>query len=644
MLTADRFRLPSLLLRTASLILTLVLGPWPGWSRAMADDPPAKAEKKLLIVAVRAEHDILAPFLAHKKKLLPTELVSLEEILKGTKGADDAEKLKRYLYDRWKKDHVGYVLLAGGVEVIPVRYAKGTNPSPDPGEWPYLPSDLYYADLAKQDGSFENWNGRSDGLHAGYFGEVTGWDGKDPINADEIDYLPEVAVGRWPIHDRAQLQSVVTKTIRYENHVLADDLPAVRRLAFVNGPNLVDARPSMTAWADRLASVTGNRPVRLLYKDGGRDDGTPPPDQTEVERVLNGGVGMIFHVGHGSETSWDGCLDLAELRKIRNTAFAPVMFSIGCTTARYAPLPPGGPYQDATGKVQRGMDAGGRFAGPAPPPGNYQRGVPYQTGLGVEFLRAGSNGAVAYIGCAVGANACSWGLMDGFAGYYLSHEEPRIGDAWMAALAHYHQAYNLKGLKAKDWFQVAIFAQGMEYHLFGDPSLKLPRSVNPANNLLVNGSFEDGPAVGAFLPLDEGSTAIPGWTVIGGQIDYLETHWKASDGLRSLDLHGSPGYGGVAQAFDTVKGRRYRLTFALSSSGDNPIIKRVGVAAAGKRTEFAVDATGKTFEDMGWEKKSWEFEAVSDRTMLEIYTMEQTDPVAGPALDDVKVVVLPDKK
>ena len=344
----DRCRLPSSLLWTASLTATLLFDPGPGGrSVALAADPPARGGKMLLIVGVRAEHDLLLPFVAHKKKLLPTELVALEDILKGVKGADDSEKLKRYLYDRWKKDNLGYVLLAGDAQVIPIRYASGSSIGPEKGGWAFVPSDLYYADLARRDGSFDDWNARTDGFHAGYYGELMGFDGKDPINADGIDYLPEVAVGRWPVHSRAQLQTVVAKTIRYEDHVLADNIPAVRRAAFINGPNLEDVRALMTGWADRVGAVTGSRPIRLLYKDAGRDDKTPPPDQAEVMRVLNGGVGMIFHVGHGSETTWAGCLDLARLREIRNAALPPVMFSVGCTTARYAPLPPGAPYVDA---------------------------------------------------------------------------------------------------------------------------------------------------------------------------------------------------------------------------------------------------------------------------------------------------------
>src|SRR5437868_13034779 len=66
-------------------------------------------------------------------------------------------------------------------------------------------------------------------------------------------------------------------------------------------------------------------------------------------------------------------------------------------------------------------------------------------------------------------------------------------------------------------------------------------------NLVVNGSFEEGPDVGAWLSLDVGSTVIKGWKVTRGQIDYTGTNWRAADGKRSIDLHGSPGFGGIEQ-------------------------------------------------------------------------------------------------
>ena len=60
-------------------------------------------------------------------------------------------------------------------------------------------------------------------------------------------------------------------------------------------------------------------------------------------------------------------------------------------------------------------------------------------------------------------------------------------------------------------------------------------------NLLVNGSFEEGPDPGeqGWKPLDKGCKDIKGWEVTRGQIDYLGTYWEHADGKRSLDLDGN---------------------------------------------------------------------------------------------------------
>jgi choice-of-anchor C domain-containing protein len=172
----------------------------------------------------------------------------------------------------------------------------------------------------------------------------------------------------------------------------------------------------------------------------------------------------------------------------------------------------------------------------------------------------------------------------------------------------------------------------------------LAADVLYGTNLLSNGSFEDGPAVNGFLPLDAGSMAIPGWKVTRGQIDYVD-NLEDAGGKRSLDLHGSPGYGGVEQTFRTANGQRYVVTFRLAGSPNCFFPnKRVVVAAAGESQEFAFDSTGKTPDKMGWVKKEWEFDAVADQTTLEIRTLEDRDPFKGPALDDVSVVAVPRTK
>ena len=180
---------------------------------------------------------------------------------------------------------------------------------------------------------------------------------------------------------------------------------------------------------------------------------------------------------------------------------------------------------------------------------------------------------------------------------------------------------------------IASLALGICLPLLAAPAPK------EAKNLLVNGSFEEGPETDVYKALDEGNKEIKGWIVTRGQIDYIGTHWKSAEGNRSLDLHGSPGIGGVKQSFKTTKGTKYKVTFSLAVNPNNTKNeKSVCVTAGDEKQTFKASSEGKTEKDMGWETKTWEFAAVGEETTLEIYSIETEDNFAGPALDNVSVV------
>ena len=170
-------------------------------------------------------------------------------------------------------------------------------------------------------------------------------------------------------------------------------------------------------------------------------------------------------------------------------------------------------------------------------------------------------------------------------------------------------------------------------------ALAAPAPPEKAVNLLVNGSFEDGPDAGDFKSLDENSTEIKGWVVTRGQIDYIGTHWQHADGKRSLDLGGSPGFGGVKQTFKTKKGQKYKVTFSLAGNPGGMVAeKKLCVKAGDKKESFTFDTTGKSRDKMGWETKTWEFTAEGAETTLELYDAMTEDPFSGPAPDNVSVV------
>src|SRR5262249_38954234 len=102
-------------------------------------------------------------------------------------------------------------------------------------------------------------------------------------------------------------------------------------------------------------------------------------------------------------------------------------------------------------------------------------------------------------------------------------------------------------------------------------------------NLLVNGSFEEGPSVpkkGWTHLTGQAAPVLKGRVAFKGALNYVtEPAYPAADGKASLDLSG-----GVKQTFATVKGQTYRVAFALSvQPGEG--VQRVGVSAAGQKAQ-----------------------------------------------------------
>ena len=168
-------------------------------------------------------------------------------------------------------------------------------------------------------------------------------------------------------------------------------------------------------------------------------------------------------------------------------------------------------------------------------------------------------------------------------------------------------------------------------------------SITPGNRsayaaTFANGSFEMGINPGQLLILPDGSTSLPGWTVVGGTIDYIGSLWDASDGSRSLDLSGMEA-GRIEQTFDTILGARYQVLFDLAGNPESaPVERRLRVAATGSTAQdYSFDATGKRFTAMGWQTMAYNFTAISSSTTL-LFTSLTNTPY-GPALDNVRVTV-----
>ena len=464
--------------RTSSLLLFAILFLVGTPLSAIAQTPPPKprppANRGLVIVTPRRFEAELKGFVEYRRRSLPVEVAILETVLAENPGVDDPEKLKRFLYAAWQKRKAGYVLLVGDATVLPVRYMVLDRVTPAAFDTAFYPSDLYYADVARSDGSFEDWNGRKEGFHAHYFGEVHGEKNKqDPINFDRVHYVPTLAVGRWPVSSPGEVTTLVNKTIAFERRIVAGQAKRPR-LGLVNHEGFVNAPRSDGSLGGIDASELGDRKTLLLRCEPAE---SPAGDRAgggrsaQLGRRSGGSRGA--RLGHGmARVSLDAQLGQdQECRTFAGDDFrglqhGPLRDAPALRALRGYPRDPAQGNECGRGLSQPAASAGGLSDGA------FERDRP---GPATRY-RAGADGAVAYYGCNTGGQPCGITLLEGFVRTWSQGSQPRLGDCWVGAVRYYYDKEKLATLKPNaDWYPPSIFFQGMKYMLFGDPCLQLPR-------------------------------------------------------------------------------------------------------------------------------------------------------------------------
>ncbi len=189
-----------------------------------ADQPfPQHAEYDMVIISPSLFTDDLSSLVDHKNTVgVSTYVKTTEAIYNEYDGVDKPEQIKYFIKDAVETQGVSYVLLVGGMNSmitgvsrddanqgskdwhVPVRYTNlDVGSYDDPG----FISDLYYADLYKEDGVFEDWDSNDNGI----FSEWTSF------RKDDLDLNPDVYVGRLACRNENEVNTMVNKIINYEN-------------------------------------------------------------------------------------------------------------------------------------------------------------------------------------------------------------------------------------------------------------------------------------------------------------------------------------------------------------------------------------------------------------------------------------------
>lgn len=214
---------------------------------------------------------------------ITSKVVSLDSISFTMTGIDMPEKIRNFIVQEYQTHGIQYVLLAGDDELIPHRglycYVQSGSGYTDNN----IPSDLYYSAL---DG---NWNSDGDAL----WGEP-----------GEEDLLPDVAVGRMPFSNTAELDHMLNKSYKYQFEPIDGEF----RNVIMAGEHLYD---SPDTWGSDYLNLLKGRHSDNGYTTTGIPDDFAFDDMydeannwtgQDLMNHLNQGRPMLNHTGHANSS------------------------------------------------------------------------------------------------------------------------------------------------------------------------------------------------------------------------------------------------------------------------------------------------------------------------------------------------------
>ncbi len=425
---------------------------------------PIGTPYELLIVSPQAFLDPMRRLADWKTSTgIPAGILVLEEVDRMCEGRDAPERVKHCLALYQQKSGIRYAMLVGDGDTFPIRWTMADIVGPTVGNTAFYPADLYYADLYKSDGGFDDWDSNGNG----YFGEIGGEIRSGPLNIDTADLHPDIAVGRLPVSNLEEAGIYAEKVILYETLAYQSDW-AHRLLAISSGGYQAD---DCRRQEEMLALLPADWDVTRLYYAGNPCQGTPELNADNIIAELNKGAGLVSFLGHGNMDLWADAVTVKDFARVENAKQLPVIFSGGCGTATFTAYPPGGPYEDVDGVHHAGGEAGESFSSIPPAPAPLQK-TDNLDGIMEFTLVQSANGVVVYLGAVTGAQFPAMFDVNHFFFEGIVQAGPRAGDAWNYAIDRYYQTHTFqKEYDHVDWYVLADFHQVWKFMLFGDPSL-----------------------------------------------------------------------------------------------------------------------------------------------------------------------------
>lgn len=264
-------------------------------------------------------------------------------------GSDNAEKIRNMIKEYRENENIQWVLLAGDAQedLIPIRYTynpdtvvvKGNTEYSNWNEY-YKPTDFYYSALS---GTWDNDND-------GNWGENSTNNGN---GIDEITWIPDVYVGRFPADNALELSNMVNKSLQYEMNPEIGDW--MNKMLLAGGISLYyptedEARLSEYIWQNyTYLNMNFTHLIKTTFNFTAAVP--PPPNQqaalnnANFEGAFNGdafgeGNSVVFFAGHGDPkifTDADGgsFYTDTDANSSSNLNKPSLIYADACTTSPY---------------------------------------------------------------------------------------------------------------------------------------------------------------------------------------------------------------------------------------------------------------------------------------------------------------------
>jgi hypothetical protein len=262
------------------------------WYASPGTAEAASQSYNYVIVTDESLTDAVEPLVQWKRQIgFGVQVVTTSWISGQYQGFDLVERIRNFLIDKYAEWGIEYVLMAGNIDLVPMRQCFSDSANHGSDQWFCPPTDYYYADLTG------DWDSDGDG----YYGEY---------GQDAVDFTAEVFVGRIPWSTPADMQAICEKTVVYEQDTGAWKSSALLLGSFAWFDNQNHDSRYLETDMSNLVELTGTDiftgwPLTRMYEDAGLVPSTIPHDFPITQQgVLNvwgsGQFGIVNWGGHGA--------------------------------------------------------------------------------------------------------------------------------------------------------------------------------------------------------------------------------------------------------------------------------------------------------------------------------------------------------